>query len=150
MQHADVGAHAADHNLDGRQFQEPLFQVGVVEAAITTLVDTFPRVGGELRDNLSLLRALNAVDREHLKLQVVRDVSVADEEDSGATGQLPFQQLLHVGYYAPGIVTAVQGVAGLQEASEHVHHQHYIWHFDIPWMSPPIARAGYILPKAQG
>ena len=121
-----------------------------MEAAITTLVDAFPRVSGELRDNLGLLGALNTVDREHLKLQVVRDVSVADEENLGAPGQLPFQQLLHVGYYASGIVTTVQIVTGFQEAPEHVHHQHYIWHFDIPWMSPPIARAGYILPKAQG
>ncbi len=58
--------------------------------------------------------------REHLKLGVIGVVVVAEEEYLGTAGKFLFQQALDFRDYAPRSLPAIQRVALLQKAPEHI------------------------------
>ena len=64
-----------------------------------------------LGDDLRLLRAHNAVRREHPELGVIGVMPVAKVENCGPPGHLPLQKALHVGDDSAGA-----GAAGPQGA----------------------------------
>ena len=132
MHHTDVGADAAhDYSLRLKLCQQ-VREVGLEESAVTTLWQVNPLVFPQFRDDLRFFRAPNAMHREHLELQVVRIVCVADENDAAARRLLGLNQPLHFRNDFTRLIPAVQVVPVLHKSDYHIRYEDYICHGTAP------------------
>jgi hypothetical protein len=103
------------------------------KAAVTLLADGDAAVLCQFRDYFCFARTGHAVRRKHLKLQVIRRMTIGAKKDFRAILNLFLQQLLYIRDDVSGIRPAVEWVAFFHETAQDVIHDYSIGH--IPFLS---------------
>jgi hypothetical protein len=122
IQHADIGAHPADNQLLRVEPSQLLRKRGIKKGAVMPLKYNLPPTLSQLRNDLCLNSALNAMGRKHFKLRVIGGMTVTKEKYLSPLSHLLLKKSLNIRDNTTGTSPTIKRVTLFHETPDHIYY----------------------------